>query len=156
MFNHFDMASNLGDDSVSNDLLHVCSFKHVVACKFDASKVYSPKLGWFKDEHCESFEMNKSFTYMCKLSSNIFMPSTSCDNFLALVFMNYEIYSCIHVSYVQKSREVKLDDIYIYNMYTLSPLLAIFQIKQRRGRLCFQKGEDDEDMNTLDTTKNIA
>ena len=23
MFNHFDMASNLGDDSVSNDLLHV-------------------------------------------------------------------------------------------------------------------------------------
>ena len=41
-------------------------------------------------------------------------------------------------------------------MYTLSLLLATFQIKQRRGRLCFQKGEDDEDMNTLDTTKNIA
>ena len=33
---------------------------------------------------------------------------------------------------------------------------ATFQIKQRRGRLCFQKGEDDEDMTTLDTTKNIA
>ena len=41
MFNHFDMTSNLGDDSVLNDLLHVCVFKHVVACKFDASKVYS-------------------------------------------------------------------------------------------------------------------
>ena len=34
MFNHFDMTSNLGDDSMSNDLLHVCLFKHVVACKF--------------------------------------------------------------------------------------------------------------------------
>ena len=41
-------------------------------------------------------------------------------------------------------------------MYTLSLLLATFQIKQCRGRLCFQKGEDDEDMTTLDTTKNIA
>ena len=56
MFNHFDMTSNLGDDSMSNDLLHVCLFKHVVACKFDASKVYSSKLGWFNDEHCQSFE----------------------------------------------------------------------------------------------------
>ena len=35
-------------------------------------------------------------------------------------------------------------------------LLATFQTKQRRGRLCFQEGEDDEDMTTLDTTKNIA
>ena len=83
------------------------------------------------------------------------MPSTY-DNILDLYFMIYESYSCIHVSYVQKSREVKLDDIYIYNMYTLSLLLATFQVKQRRGRLCFQKGEDDEDMTTLDTTKNIA
>ena len=82
-------------------------FKHVVACKFDASKVYSSKLGWFNDEHCQSFEMNKSFTYICKLCCNIFMSSTSCDNFLALDFMNNESYSCIHVSYVQKSREVK-------------------------------------------------
>ena len=101
MFNHFDMTSNLDDDSVSNDLLHVCLFKHVIACKFDASKVYSPMLGWFNDEHCQSFDMNKSFTYMCKLNCNIFMPSTSCDNILALDFMNYEGNSCIHVSYVQ-------------------------------------------------------
>ena len=131
--NHFDRTSNLGDDSVSNDLLHVCLFKHVVACKFDGSKVYSSKLGWFNDEHCQSFEVNKSFTYMCKLSCNIFMPSTSCDNFLPLDFMNYGSYSCIHVSYMQKSRKVKMDDIYIYNMYTLSLLLATFQIKQCRG-----------------------
>ena len=80
MFNHFDITSNLGDDSVSNDLLHVCLFKNVVACKFYASKVYSPILGWFNDEYCQSFDRNKSFTYMCKLSCNIFMPSTSCDN----------------------------------------------------------------------------
>ena len=51
MFNHFDMTSNLGDDSVSNDLLHICLSKHVVACKFDACKVHSPMLGWFNDEH---------------------------------------------------------------------------------------------------------
>ena len=93
---------------------------------------------------------------MCKLSCNIFMPSTSCANFLALDFMNYASYSSIHVSYMQKSREVKMDNIYIYNMYTLSLLLATFQIKQHRGRLYFQEGEDDEDMTTLDMTKNIA
>ena len=84
-----------------NDLLHVFLFKHVIACKIDACKVYSPMLGWFNDEHFQPFQMNKRFTYMCKLSCNIFMPSTSCDNFLALDFMNYESYSCIHVSYVQ-------------------------------------------------------
>ena len=51
MFNHFDMTSNLGDDSISNALLHACLFKNVVACKFVASEVYSPMLGWFNDEH---------------------------------------------------------------------------------------------------------
>jgi hypothetical protein len=133
MFNLFYMTSNLGDDSVLNDLLHVCLLQHVVACHY---------------EHCQSLDMNKSFTYMCKLSCNIFMPSTSCDSSLP--------YSRINVSDVQKLRDIKMDDIYIYNMYTLSLLLATFQIKQRRGRLCFQEGEDDEDMATLDTTKNIA
>ena len=44
-----------------------------------------------------------------------------------------------------------MDDIYIYNMYTLSLLKATFQIKQRRGWLCFQEGEDDEDMATIFT-----
>ena len=156
MFNHFDMTSNLGDDSMSNDLLHVYLFKHDVACNSETIKVYSPMLGWFNDEHCQSFDMNKSFTYMYKLRCNICMPSTSCDNILALYFTTYESYSRINVSHVQKLREVKMDDIYIYNMYTLSLLLAMFQIKQRRGRLCFQEGEDDEDMATLDTIKNIA
>ena len=84
------------------------------------------------------------------------MPYNNRDYILALHFTNYESYSCVNVSYVQKLREVKMDDIYIYNMYTLSLLLATFQIKQHRGRLCFQEGEDDEDMTTLDTTKNIA
>ena len=41
-------------------------------------------------------------------------------------------------------------------MYTLSLLLDTFQIKKHRGRVCFQEGEDDEDMTTLDMTKNIA
>ena len=44
-----------------------------------------------------------------------------------------------------------MDDINIYNVYTLSLLLATFQTKQRRGRLCFQEGEDDEDMATTVT-----
>ena len=100
MFNHFDMTSNLGDDSVLNDLLHVCLFKHVVACKFEASYVYSPMLGWFNDEYCQSFDMNKSFTYMCKLSCNIVMPLTSCDNILALYFMTFEGCSCITMVHV--------------------------------------------------------
>ena len=150
LFNHFDMTSNFGDDSVPNDMLHICLFKHVVASKFGIIQVYLPMLGWFNDKHCQSFDMNKDFTYMCKLSCNILMPSTSCDNILALYFMTFE------VSHVPQLRSRKIDDIYIYNMYTLSLLLAIFQTKQRRGRLCFQEGEDDEDMTTLDTTKNIA
>ena len=58
------------------------------------------------------------------------------------------MYTCVIRA---KSREVKQDDIYIYNMYTLSLLLATFQIKQRRGRLCFQEGEDDEDMEAIVT-----
>src|SRR3954471_19684334 len=95
--------------------------------------------------------MNKSFTYMCKLSSNIFMPLTSCDNILALHFTTFEGCSCITMSHVLQLRSVKMDDIYIYNMYTLSLLLATFQTKQRRGRLCFQEGEDDEDMATAVT-----
>ena len=119
-------------------------------------KVYSPILGWFNDEHYKSLDLNKSFTYICKLSCIIFMRFISFDNTLALYVMTYENYSCINVSRVQQLREVKMDDLYIYNVYTLSLLLAMFQIKQRRGWFCFQQGEDDEDMATLDTTKNIA
>ena len=55
------------------------------------------------------------------------------------------------MSLVPQLKSVKVDDIYIYNVYTLSLLLARFQIKQRRGRLCFQEGEDDEDMGTTFT-----
>ena len=49
-----------------------------------------------------------------------------------------------------------MDDIYIYNVYTFSLLLATFQIRQRRGRLCFQEGEDDEDMATIVTPIALA
>ena len=92
---------------------------------------------------------------MCKLSCNIFVPLTSCENILALHFTTFEGCSCITVSHVHQMRSVKTDYIYIYNEYTLSLLLARFH-KQRRGRLCFQEEEDDEDMTTLDMTKNIA
>src|SRR3954463_7215798 len=149
MLNHFDMTSNLGDDSASNDLLHDYLVKPVVACLSKKINVYSPLLGWFNDEHCKSLDMNKRFTYICKLSCNTFMSFTYCDDHISLYFTTYESYSYIHVLHVQKLREVRMDDIYIYNMYTLSLLIATIQIKQRRGRLCFQEGEDDEDMATI-------
>ena len=85
---------------------------------------------------------------MCKLSCNIFMPLTSCDYTLALYFTTFE--RCYRIT-VPQLRSVKMDDIYIYNVYTLSLLLATFQTKQRRGRLCFEEGEDDEDMATAVT-----
>src|ERR1043165_9338838 len=151
MLTHFDMTSNLGDDSASNDLLHDYLVKPIVACPSKKINVYSPLLGWFNDKHCKSLDMNKSFTYICKLSCNTFMSFTYCDDHISLYFTTYESYSYIHVLHVQKLREVRMDDIYIYNMYTLSLLKATFQIKQRRGRLCFQEGEDDEDMATIFT-----
>src|SRR3954465_10704971 len=151
MLNHFDMTSNLGDDSASNDLLHDYLVKPVVACPSKNINVYSPLLGWFNDEHCKSLYMNKSFTYICKLSCNTFMSFTYFDDHISFYFTTYESYTYIYVLHVQKPREVRMDDIYIYNMYTLSLLIATFQIKQRRGRLCFQEGEDDEDMATIVT-----
>src|SRR3954464_8977466 len=151
MLNHFDMTSNLGDDSASNDLLHDYLVKPVVACPSKNINVYSPLLGWFNDEHCKFLNVNNSFTYICKLSCNTFMSFTYCDDHISLYFTTSESYSYIHVLHVQKLREIRMDDMYIYNMYTLSLLIATFQIKQRRGRLCFQKGEDDEDMATIVT-----
>jgi len=130
MFNYFKMTSNLGDGPT--------------------------RLGWFNDKHCQSFDMSKSFTYMCKLSCNIFMLLTSCDNILASYFTTFEGCSCIIVSRVPQLRSVNMDDIYIYNVYTLSLLLATFLIKQYRGRLCFQEGEDDEDMATTVTPISLA
>src|SRR3954468_24633618 len=151
VLNHFDMTSNLGDDSTSNDLLHDYLVKPVVECPSKNINVYSPLLGWFNDEHCKSLNVNNSFTYICKLSCNTFMSFTYCDDHISLYFTTSESYSYIHVLHVQKLREIRMDDMYIYNMYTLSLLIATFQIKQRRGRLCFQEGEDDEDMATIVT-----
>src|ERR1041385_5200604 len=156
MLNHFDMTSNLGDDSASNDWLHDYLVKPVVACPSKNINISSPVLGWFHDEHCTSLDMNKSFTYICKLSCNTFMSFMYCDDHISLYFTTYESYSYIHVLHVQKLREVRIDDIYIYNMYTLSLLLATFQIKKRRGRLYFQEGEDDEDMITIVTATTPA
>src|SRR3954464_2403503 len=41
MLTHFDMTSNLGDDSASNNLLHDYLVKHVVACPSKKINVYS-------------------------------------------------------------------------------------------------------------------
>ena len=81
MFSHFDRTSNPGDGS--------------------------SMLGWFNDKHCQSYDMNKSFAYMCKLSCNIFMPLASCDNILALYFTTFEGCSCITMSHVPQLRSVK-------------------------------------------------
>lgn len=80
------------------------------------------------------------------------MIDVTCANQLHTALIRYFNYRCIATLIVQQGRETKTDDIYIYHAYTLSLLLAYFQIKQRRGRLCFQEGEDDEDMDPPDTT----
>src|SRR3954464_4174591 len=116
MLNHFDMTSNLGDDYTSNDLLHDCLVKPIVACPSKFFNLYSPLLGWFNDEHCKSLDMNKRFTYICKLSCNTFMSFTYCDDHISFHFTTYESYTYIHVLHVQKLREVRMDEIYIYNM----------------------------------------
>ena len=54
---------------------------------------------------------------------------------------------------MQRSREIKTDDIYIYHVYALSLLLTMFQKEHRQARLCFLEGEDDEDMATSDMVK---
>jgi hypothetical protein len=53
----------------------------------------------------------------------------------------------------QQGRGVKIDDIYIYHVHTLSLLSACLQNKHRRGRLHFKERGDDVDMNTSDTAE---
>ena len=102
------------------------------------------------------------FTYICILRCNIFISYTSCD-VSSVKWFNDEHYSYLHVSHVQQQlRSLKMDDIYIYhvytlslllpnlrgitvgdiyiyNLYTLSLVLITFQVKQSRRRLCFQE-----------------
>ena len=111
--------------------------------------------------HCM---MDDVFLYR---ASNLFPHGISCANLhvhkLGSIKMDdiyiYHVYTLSPL--LQKLREIKVGDKYIYNMYTLSLLLATFQVKQSRGwlccpeggqsrgRLCFQKREDDEDMATV-------
>ena len=64
----------------------------------------SPSLGWFNDE--KSPDTNRCLTYTCKPSRNSNLN-------------------------VQQRRRVKMDDVYIYNMYSFSILSLHFQNKQR-------------------------
>ena len=102
-------------------------------------------LEWFNDGHCKKNVITKSFTYICKSCCNTFLGIVSC--------VNFDNHSCINMLLLQQLREIKMDDIYIHNMYTLFLLFDMSQIKQRRGQLCFQQEEDDEDITTMDTTK---
>ena len=114
-------------------------------------------LGWFNDEHFTLYDnINMSFAYTCKLSCNSFMWFISCDNSTALHFTRHDNHYRINVTYVQQLREIKMDDIYIYHLYTLSlSSLTMFQKKHRRGRLHFQERKDDMDMMTSDTYDQI-
>lgn len=154
MLDHFDMTSNVGTDFMPNNLLHV-HVENGVTCNLDMVQFSLPSLGWFNDKYCKSDYMHKNFTYICKLSCNNFMWFDSCDDSLASYFTMHGNHLQINMSYVQQLREIKMDDIYIYHAYTLSLLLSLFQKKQRRGRLNFQKREDDKDIISRDTTKII-
>lgn len=79
------MTSNLGGDSMSNDLSHVFLFKHVVACNSEKNKNYSSMLGY--DEHCQSLDMNKNFTCMCKQSCTIFISKKKLQYFHVVYFL---------------------------------------------------------------------
>ena len=86
------------------------------------------------------------FTYICKLSCD------ACGNDSNDLLSYYNNYVCSTLN-VQQGRRIKMDDVYIYHVHTLSLLLACLQNKHRRGRLYFQEREDDVDMSTADTTK---
>ena len=88
------------------------------------------------------------FTYICKLSCD------ACWNDSNDLLSYYNNYFCSTLNF-QHGTGIKMDDIYIYNAYTLSLLLACLQSKHRRGRLNFQEREDDVDMNSPDITKPI-
>ena len=137
---------------MSNSLKHDYLSKKVVASSSYTLNFYSPLLGWFNDKHCEYDCMNKSFTYICKLHCNRLMWFIFADHSLNLYFTRHDNYHHINVSYVQQLRDIKMGDIYIYHVYTLSLLLFLFQKKQRRGRLNFQEREDDEAMTRPDMT----
>ena len=131
-------------DFMPNSLLHDCLSIQVLASIFDTSLHCVPLLGWFNDEHCNIILMNKSFTYICKLSC-----VTCCWHMINHLRKHYQLYCCVTVI-VNNGRGIKTYDKYIYHAYTLSLLLACLQNKHRRGRLFFQEREDDEDIITSD------
>jgi hypothetical protein len=151
MLYHFDMTSNSGINFMPDSMLHDSFFKPVVACNFEILNFGVPTLGWFNDEHFSLHEnINMCFTYTCKLGCN------TCSWKSIHYLMSYCLsYLCSTLN-VQYERFVKTDDIYIYHAHMLSLLLACLQNKLRRGRISFKEREDDVDMATSDTTKNMA
>jgi hypothetical protein len=149
MLDHFDMTFNVVDNDVANKLIHdglSCTrFEHIVNSHGKTMNFFSPMLGWFNDKHCEINYINDCFTYICKLSCDI-----SYWNLCNTLLIHYKQYLCKSIN-VKNVKGVKMDDIYIYHVHTLSLVLACLQNKHRRGWLSFKEREDDEDMPTSDT-----
>ena len=127
-------------------LLHNCLFEHDVARHFQTLNFRLPMLGWCNDEHFHVLDdINMCLTYICKLSCD------ACGNDSNDLLSYYNNYVCSTLN-VQQGRRIKMDDVYIYHVHTLSLLLACLQNKHRRGRLYFQEREDDVDMVISDST----
>jgi hypothetical protein len=146
MLDHFHMTFNVVDNDMANKLIHdglSCTrFEHIVNSHGKTMNFSSPMLGWFNDKHCEINYINDCFTYICKLSCDI-----SYWNLCNTLLIHYKQYLCKSIN-VKNVKGVKMDDIYIYHVHTLSLVLACLQNKHRRGWLSFKEREDDEDMPT--------
>lgn len=145
MLNRFDMTSNIGINPIPNNLLQNFLFQHDVARNLETLNYDLTILGWFNDEHFTLRGNKICFTHICKLSCD------ACWNMTTKILRYYNNSLCSTLN-LQKGIGVKMDDIYIYHVHTLSLLLACLQNKHRRGRLYFQERKDDVDMNTSDTT----
>ena len=90
---HFDMTSNVDDNYVPNNLIHVClnscalsrtGFEHTVNCRCDTTNFYSPPLGWFNDKRCKSSYMNKCFIIFAHC-----VAIMACSLFLVIIIWLY-------------------------------------------------------------------
>ena len=107
MLCHFDMTSNFGIRSMSNNLLQGCLIQYIMASNYDTLNVGLPNLGWINDEHYNWQGINMCFTYICKLS---------CD---ACVIVTNDLRGYFNTCFcdkvnVQLGRTIKTDDKYIY------------------------------------------
>jgi hypothetical protein len=120
MFNHFDMTSNNGIAHTPRSLVHGHLSKHMVATNLESLNFYISMLGWFNDKRYNIYDPNMCFTYICKLGFNSYSW-----NIVNYMLSYYAQYLCKPLN-VKHMGRVKMDDIYIYHVHTLSLLLACF------------------------------